>query len=71
MERCMTGRIWLPLLTVFVDPVSTSVELSERPDQAAANNHWATLLKYAMVEDDFAAVDPIGVLSISNGSAGP
>lgn len=39
--------------------VPQAVELEELPDQVAAETPWATVLKYAMVEDDIVVVDPI------------
>jgi hypothetical protein len=46
-----------PLVGALVPP---SVELSELPDEAAADNPWAAgPLKYAMAEGDIIVVDPI------------
>jgi hypothetical protein len=45
-------------------PVPPSVALGDLPDQAAADNPWEPLLKYAMVEDDIVVVDPIGMLVV-------
>jgi hypothetical protein len=40
-------------------PVPPLAELRELPDQAAIDNPWAILLKYAMVGDEVVVVDPI------------
>jgi hypothetical protein len=42
-------------------PVPPAVELLDLPDQATADNPWAALLKYAMVENDVVVVDPVGM----------
>ena len=50
-----------------------TVELRELPDQAAADNPWADLLKYAMVENTVVVIDPIRmrVVDIIHGGANP
>jgi hypothetical protein len=40
-------------------PVPPSAALRDLPDQAALGGDMASLLKYAMVEDDVVVVDPI------------
>lgn len=54
-------------------PVSPSIQLAELPEQAAADNPWATFLKYAMVEDDVVVVDSIKmcVVDVIHGGARP
>jgi hypothetical protein len=54
-------------------PVPPTIALRDLPDQAVADQPWADLLKYAMVEDDVVVVDPIAmrVVDIIHGSARP
>ncbi len=54
-------------------PVPPTVELRELPDQAVADNPWADLLKYAMVENTVVVIDPIRmrVVDIIHGGANP
>ena len=54
-------------------PVPLTVQLSELPDQSAAENPWASFLKYAMVEDDVVVVDPVSmrVVDVIHGGAKP
>jgi hypothetical protein len=47
------------LATRIGAPVPPAAELVDLPDQATANDPWASLLKYALVEDDIVVVDPV------------
>jgi hypothetical protein len=53
--------------------VPSTLALRDLPDDAVAEQPWADLLKYAMVEDDVVVVDPIAmrVVDIIRGSARP
>jgi hypothetical protein len=54
------GRTYATAVRMAVGaPVPPSVELRELPDQAAADNPWTDLLKYAMVENTVVVIDPI------------
>jgi hypothetical protein len=54
------GRMYTTAVPIAVGaPVPPSVELRELPDQAAADNPWTDLLKYAMVENTVVVIDPI------------
>lgn len=47
------------LATRIGAPVPPAAELLDLPDQATVNDPWASLLKYALVEDDIVVVDPV------------
>lgn len=53
--------------------VSPTAQLSDLPDQTAADNPWAAFLKYAMVEDDVVVIDPVRmrVVDIIHGGVRP
>ncbi len=58
--RQQRGRASTTLIQSAVGaPVSRLVVLADLPDQATANEPWAAVLKYAMVEDDVVVVDPV------------
>lgn len=42
-------------------PVPPAIELLDLPDQAAASNPAAGLLKYAMVQGDIVLIDPVSM----------
>ena len=54
-------------------PVPPNVELRALPDEVSADNSWADLLKYALVENDIVVVDPIRmrVVDVIHGGAKP
>jgi len=53
--------------------VPPTLALLDLPDDAVADQPWADLLKYAMVEDDVVVVDPVAmrVVDIIHGGARP
>lgn len=70
-QRVRTSTTLIPVAVGA--PVPPFVKLAELPDQATADNPWATFLKYAMVEDDLVVVDPVRmrVVDVIHGNTRP
>jgi hypothetical protein len=62
-----------PIAVAVGAPVPPSVELGDLPDQAAAGDPAAALLKYAVVDSDVVVVDPVmmRVVDVIHGATHP